>query len=222
MTHKTVKSIFKELPYHGVNILNCHGQFNNLLSDALPTKKYLEKLSSIHDLDLFTLNVQAAINPDSNLFNQCIQSHYYSPHSFSILNKQLSSPNKSNFSVFHNNVRSLRSNLENLQIHLLDELKYGFSVIGISETKITEEKGLDFNPSIPGYSFEYVPTPPAAGGVSMYATDSLNYTVRERTSKKAFQALWIKIQFSGPPNIICGIIYRQHNSTLTMLSKRSL
>ena len=75
MTHKTVKSIFKELPYHGVNILNCHGQFNNLLSDALPTKKYLEKLSSIHDLDLFTLNVQAAINPDSNLFNQCIQSH---------------------------------------------------------------------------------------------------------------------------------------------------
>ena len=101
-------------------------------------------------------------------------------------------------------------------------MKYGFSVIGISETKITEEKGLDFNPSIPGYSFEYVPTPPAAGGVSMYATDSLNYTVRERTSKKAFQALWIKIQFSGPPNIICGITYRQHNSTLTMLSKRSL
>ena len=222
MTHKTVKSILKELPNHGVNILNCHGQFNNLLSDALPTKKYLEKLSSIHDLDLFTLNVQAAINPDSNLFNQCIQSHYYTPCSFSILNKQLSSPNKSNFSVFHNNVRSLRSNLENLQIHLLDELKYGFSVIGISETKITEEKGLDFNPSIPGYSFEYVPIPLAAGGVSTYATDSLNYMLRERTSKKAFQALWIKIQFSGSPNIICRIIYRQHNSPLRMLSKRSL
>ena len=53
-------------------------------------------------------------------------------------------------------------------------MKHGFSVIGISETKITEEKGLDFNPSIPGYSFEYVPTLLAAGGVSMYATDSLN------------------------------------------------
>ena len=100
-------------------------------------------------------------------------------------------------------------------------MKHGFSVIGISETKITEEKGLDFNPSIPGYSL-YILTLLAAGGVSMYATDSLNYTVRERTSKKAFQAAWIKIQFSGPPNIICGIIYRQHNSPLTMLSKRSL
>ena len=63
MTHKTEKSLFKELPYHGVNILNCHGQFNNLLSDELPTKKYLEKLSS-------------NINPDSNLFNKRIQSHY--------------------------------------------------------------------------------------------------------------------------------------------------
>ena len=110
--------------------------------------------------------------------------------------------------MFHNNVRSLRNNLENLQIHLLDELKYDFSVIGISETKITEEKGLDFNPSIPGYSFEYAPTPLAAGGVGMYVKDSLNYTVIERNSRDAFQALWIEIQFSGRPNLICGTIYR--------------
>ena len=46
----------------------------------------------------------------------------------------------------------------------------------------------------------------------MYVKDSLNYTVTERTSKEAFQALWIEIQFSGPPNIVCGIIYRQRNS----------
>ena len=94
MTHKIIKSLFQELPYHGVNILNCHGQFNNLLSDELPTKKYLAKLSSIHDfVFLFTLNVQADINPDSNLYNHRIQSHYYSPHSFNILNKQLPSAN---------------------------------------------------------------------------------------------------------------------------------
>ena len=175
------------MPYHGVNILNCHGQFTNL-SDALPTKKHLENLSSIHDLDFFTLNVQADINPHFNLFNQRLHDHYYSPHSFSILNKQLSSPNKSNFSVLHNNVRSLRSNLENLQTHLLDELKDGFNVIGISETKLTEEKGLDFNPSIPGYSFENVPTPLAAGDVGMHVKDFLNYTEIERTSKETSQA----------------------------------
>ena len=69
MSHNTVKSIFKELPYHRLSILNCHGQFNNLLSDALPTKKYLEKLSNIHDLDLLTLNVQTAINPDFQIIS---------------------------------------------------------------------------------------------------------------------------------------------------------
>ena len=102
---------------------------------------------------------------------------------------------------------------------MLDELKYGFSVIGISETNIAEKKGLDFNPTITGYSFEYVPTPLAAGGVGRYVKDSLNYTVIERTSKEAFQALWIEIQFSGRrKNIICGIVYRQHYSP-RMLSR---
>lgn len=89
-------------------------------------------------------------------------------------------------------------------------MRDGFGVIGISKTKITEEKGLDFNPTIPGYSFEYDHTPLAAAGVGMFVKDSLNYTVTERrserTSKEAFQALWIEIQFSGCPNIICGII----------------
>ena len=34
----------------------------------------------------------------------------------------------------------------------------------------------------------------------------------ERTSEEALQALWIDIQFFKRPNIICGIIYRKHNS----------
>ena len=40
----------------------------------------------------------------------------------------------------------------------------------------------------------------------------MNYTVIERTSNEAFQALWIELQFVKQSNIICGIIYSQHNS----------
>ena len=36
---------------------------------------------------------------------------------------------------------------------------------------------MDFNPSIPGYVFEYVPTSLASGGVGLYINDSLKYTV---------------------------------------------
>ena len=35
-----------------------------------------------------------------------------------------------------------------------------------------------------GYSFEYVPTPLAAGGVGMYVKDCLNNTAIERTSEE--------------------------------------
>jgi len=51
----------------------------------------------------------------------------------------------SSFSVFHNNVVSLKENLENLQTHLLEELECHFDVLGISETKITKSNVDIFN-----------------------------------------------------------------------------
>ena len=45
------------------------------------------------------------------------------------------------------------------QSHLLEELQLHFSVIGVTETKITNSNlPLDFDPSIYNYRFEYVPT----------------------------------------------------------------
>ena len=40
----------------------------------------------------------------------------------------------------------------------------------------------------------------------------MDYKVIEKSSNDAFQALWIEISLSANKNIICGIIYRQHNS----------
>ena len=93
--------------------------------------------------------------------------------------------NKTSFSILHNNVHSLRCNLENLQVHLLDESDYHFSVIGTTKTKITNSAG-KVNPHIPNYQFEQVPTPLSCGGVGMYVDTSLNYTVLEKTSNEAF------------------------------------
>jgi exonuclease III len=67
--------------------------------------------------------------------------------------------------------------LENFQTHLLQQLDYiklNFSVIGISETKIRDDKFSDFNPDIANYRFEFVPTPLASGGVGLYIRNDLN------------------------------------------------
>ena len=64
---------------------------------------------------------------------------------------------------------------------------------------------------MPGHEFEFVPTPLAFGGVVMFIDETLYYTILEKTSNEAFQALWSELRFASKKNIICGIIYRQHN-----------
>ena len=73
-------SLFRELPYFRLNVNLAHGQFNTCLPSHLPAKKYLEKLSSIYDLNLFRLNALEDPNPVDNLYNHRIHSRYYSPY----------------------------------------------------------------------------------------------------------------------------------------------
>ena len=46
----------------------------------------------------------------------------------------------------------------------------------------------------------------------MYIHNDFNYTVIERTCDEAFQGLWVEIQIAKLSTVICGVIYRQHNS----------
>ena len=45
----------------------------------------------------------------------------------------------------------------------------------------------------------------------MYIGETMNYTVIKRTYNKAFQALWIELQFAKQTNITCDVNYKQHN-----------
>lgn len=211
--NQEVKTLLCELPFYNAAYIPNLYQFSDNLTQILPSKKELDKYPSMCDLDLFNTEINSNINPDVNSPYQPMRTHYYSPHKFAEFKKSLSKTNMdTSFSLLHNNVRSLKRNLEKFQVHLLDELNFNFSVIGITETKITDENFFEFNPEIPNYKFEFVPTPLASGGVGMYIDKNLKYTIIEKNSNKAFQALWIEIQFTKKPNLICGVIYRQHNS----------
>ena len=56
-------------------------------------------------------------------------------------------------------------------------------------------------------------TPLSAGGVRMYIDETLDYRVIEKNSNEAFQALWLEIDLGNRANDICGVLYRQHNSS---------
>ena len=169
-------------------------------------------------MNLFTLNTvqNNSINPNGNLDFNLIRSNYYSPHSFSQVKRKIDNPNCT-FSVIHNNLRSLQRKFEDFQTHLLNELDFEFDLIGISETKITNANEPLLNVHLNGYIFEFVPTPLASEGVCLYIKDNLKYSILEQKSTSAFQALWIEIHFTKKKNIICGIVYRQHNSPESFL-----
>ena len=156
----------------------------------------------MHDMELYNLNQTnfSDIDPDQFLSKHQIRTFYHSSSTFKQLRNSWTKSNVTSIvSFFHNNIRSLKRNLENLQVQLLDELNYHFIVI---ETKITHSTQLNFKTEIPGYEFEYVPTPLASGGVGMYIDNMLEYIVLEKCSDDN----------SEKKNINCGVIYRQHNN----------
>ena len=118
------KANIRELPFYNLNSLDFHNLFTNDSSYSPPTRRYLDRLTSIHNLDLFSLNTRDKNSEfEFDLNPNVVRSNYYSPHSFNNMKNNLNNnplPNKaSNFSILHNN-RSMRRNLENFQTHLLE------------------------------------------------------------------------------------------------------
>ena len=120
----------------------------------------MDKLSSIYDLELFTLNT----NIDHN-FSPVGQSHMqihsrYFPRI--VLGKWKSSnwkmKSRQVFLFFYSNVVRLNRHFENLQTHLLHELEFFFNVIGATETKLINFNFYTCNANIPGYVFQCAPT----------------------------------------------------------------
>ena len=52
-----MRGLLKELPYFNCkgNLADFHGRFNNLLQSNIRSKTYLDKLTSLNELDLFNL-----------------------------------------------------------------------------------------------------------------------------------------------------------------------
>ena len=169
------KILLKELPYYNYtgSLIMLYGQFNNILMDKhQPTKYELQNLPSLYDINLFDLNtiLDSNISPYENLHNNQMKSRYFSPHAFHHAKSKW--PNNC-FSVFQNNITSLNQNLENLQTHILEETDFHFDVIGISETKISNANLETSAFNIPGYRFEFVPTPLAFGGVGLFIKNNI-------------------------------------------------
>ena len=93
------------------------------------------------------------ICPTLNDHHEGIDSKYYSINNFN----EIHILHKFNFGTLHLNITSIIKHFDKLH-DLLYNLRFKFSVIGLTEHKIKHDHPAIANIDIPGYSFIYNPT----------------------------------------------------------------
>ena len=102
--------------------------------------------------------------------------NYYSTHDFHSDHIHESSLDPRPFSALHCNTTNVQGNYDNFA-HMLSQLQFPFSVIGLSETKFMIDKDILTNIDLPGYDFISQPSLSQAGGISFYVRKNLTYSI---------------------------------------------
>ena len=141
--------------------------------------------------------------------SESINSKYYTPDEF--IGAKL---NKDSFTIFHLNIASLQSHIDELRALLL-LLDYPFEIIGITETKILE----DHDPLVPidieNYIFRSIPTKSNYGGSGIYFRNNIEFEIRKdltKSEENVGECIFAQIAHSSGKKIVVGVIYRHHTS----------
>ena len=113
----------------------------------------------------------------------------------------------SDLTVFHNNIRSSVKNFDKIAGETFKNCKTLPDILAISETKLNDDKII---PELEGYSFENVNSSTEAGGVGIYLSNLINYTVRSDLSLEArnCEDLWVNVVLKDGSNLVIGVVYR--------------
>ena len=168
------------------------------------------------------------VDPDANYFNE-LNAHisqncnYYYEYSFHdiIQTRFKNMINHQVFSLCHMNIRSLKANLTSFEI-CLQNLQFQFSVIGMTETWLTDSNSDLYN--ILGYNFvETLRTERSGGGVGIFIRSNVVYQIRPdlSLSNGSSESIFIEVDkdlFKKDKNIIIGVIYRPPNTDLKLFN----
>lgn len=119
------------------------------------------------------------------------------------------------FSLIHFNCRSLYSNFGNI-LDYLKSFENRFTVIALSETWLTEDKGAEFH--FGGYELYYVNrNNRKGGGVALYICSDLKCKIIERMTtvvEDLMECLTVEIEMEKQRNIVITCVYRTPGSSV--------
>ena len=120
----------------------------------------------------------------------------------------------SNITLFYMNARSLNKHMDEINI-LIDNPKFKFTILCFTETWLNDETS-DLS-SIKGYTDVHTfRNTKSGGGVSIYISDTLNFTTLENltNTSKHIESLFIRIdkrEINTTKDVIIGCVYRPPN-----------
>ena len=132
-----------------VMLFPCHSLDNERLLLMNTNDSYISNFNYFDHYDVAQVESKSSdfdtnIDPDRNFFNDISKScRYYSEDNF-----HPDFCNRNGFSIVHFNAKSINKNFSET-VHFLNELKYTFDLIAISESWLDDSKIRDFN--IEGY-----------------------------------------------------------------------
>ena len=138
-----------------------------------------------------------------------IDSKYYKPEEFIAAKIP-----KNTFSILHLNIASLQAHIDDLK-NLLAILDHPFHIIGITETKIIDQKEPLTNINVDGYVFENTPTKTSFGGSGLFIRSDLDYKKIKNLSKSVesvAESIFVELFLKNNKKILVGAVYRHHKS----------
>ena len=190
--------------------------FTNSSFDELVTYEILFPSNTSTELDISEIENDDTSETRNN--TQFVSIDHYLNINCSYLNPNqlhegLVNSGSDGISIFHNNIRSLSANFDKINEIFSNSSKLP-DILAFSETKLNETKNY---PDMRGFSFESKDSLTNCGGVGMYISDSLEYTLRPDLCLETDSCEDLWVQLNGNENIshgkvknklVVGVIYR--------------
>ena len=116
---------------------------------------------------------------------------------------------KSSYSLFHLNNCSLSKIIDAFE-HLIQSTKTDLDIIAVSESSITKNKILQFEISIPNYSYNFCATEANTGGIRNHLSNK-TWNDLKIYKPSELESKLIEICYPKKTNIIMGCIYKHPN-----------
>ena len=198
------------LPFHNLDdrqflLLNNESENNELLPFDIIDNLTFSNLNTNEDRHV------NEIDPDNYLVNSL---NYKPPLCNYVFpdTPQAQSPSEKSFNIISFNINSVPLHLEEFCENCLNPLPYKFNIIGLCETKLTDDIEQLYN--IPSYEKITNNFTRSSGGVAIFIKSGYKYTKRDDLSilHNSIETVFLEIHNTNSKNIIVGIIYRRPRS----------